>query len=188
MPVILTNAETEAVILYLDGITAGSHVLDGTVTNHPLSDGSQRTDGRIIRPRTLSISGTVGAFFSREGQLVGDERVDEVVGILRELQVAATRVSVSFPGRAPIDDMQVERFTEDFDPTENPPISIELKEVRTASRRAVLLEPTGASTGQPRAEFADGLEESQERGALPSKSISATIIDGVFGFAGLGSL
>jgi hypothetical protein len=186
MSVVLLNAETEQPVLYLDGIERASHAFDAVVTNHPLSDGSQRTDGRQIRPRLMSLSGTVGAFFSRDGQLLGDERVDEVVGILRELQVSATRLVVQMPGRAPIESMQIERFSEDFDASENPPITVDLKETRTASRRQILLEPIGASTGAPREEFAAGLEEAEERGTLPNKSLSAAGIDGVLGLLGLG--
>lgn len=173
MSVVIINAETEATVLYLDGVERGSHTFDGVVTNHALSDGSQRADGRKIRPRTLSVSGTMGAFFRRDGQLEGDARADEVVGQLRELQVAATRLSVIFPGRAPIEDMQVERFSEDFDASLNPPLSVSLKEVRTASRRQILLEPAGASPGEPTEQYQAGSAEAEERGTLPSKSLLA---------------
>lgn len=186
MSVVVTNAETETVVLYLDGIERGSHTFDGVVTNHPLSDGSQRTDGRLIRPRTLSLSGTFGAFFGRDGQLVGSPRVDEVVGILRELQVAGTRLVVQFPDRAPIEDMQLERFSEDFTPSLNPPLVIDLKEVRTASRRQVLLQPAGATEGPPRADVEAGQAETEERGAVPNKSLSAAALDSLSGLLGLG--
>lgn len=185
MSVVVINQETEATVVFLDGVERGTHTFDGVVTNHPLSDGSQRADGRKIRPRTLSVSGTFGAFFRRDGQLEGDPRVDEVVGQLRELQTAGTPLSVVFPGRAPIEDMQIERFSESFDASLNPPLAVDFKEVRTASRRQILLEPAGASAGQPREDVQAGQAETQERGSLPNKSLGAAIADGLRSAVGL---
>jgi hypothetical protein len=90
--------------------------------------------------------------------------------------VAATPISVQFPGRAPVPSMGVERFTEGYDPTTDAPISIDLKEQLTAtSRRVTLLQAPGAAAGAPRPDVAPGLADVAERGTLPNRPTSLVI-------------
>lgn len=186
MSVVVLNEETDEVVVYLDGVERGSHVYEGRITDHPLSDGSTRADGRTVRPRTLSLSGLFGVFTVRDGQLTGDARADEVESILRELQVSATPLAVQFPGRAQIESMGLERFSVVLDAGIDSPFSADFKELRTASRRQVLLEPVGSRGGGPREDIAPGVAETEERGTLPNKSLGAAGIDALLGLVGGG--
>lgn len=187
MPVVLVNEETEQVVLTLDGIERADQVFDGIVTDHPMSDGSTRADGRKIRPRTLSLTGTTASLAVVEGQLTGDARTEEVISTLRQLQVAATPLAAQIPGRAPIESMQIERFTEGYDPTENAPLTVSLKEILTASRRQVTLQ-AGARTGSFRDDIAAGREETEERGLVPNKALGASALDTLANLAGVPGL
>ncbi len=187
MAVVLINEDTQGTVATLEGIERGSHSFPGVVTDHPLSDGSQRADARKIRPRTLSLIGTAAAFAQREGEPTGDARVDAVIGRLRELQVNATPLTVVFPDREPLVNMLLESFGEEFSGQISSPIALELKEVRTASRRAILLQPAGAAPGPPRADIAPGQAETEERGATGPKPLQSTAAAGLdFGASLLG--
>ncbi len=184
--VVFVDETTELVVLVLDGIESATVSYDGVVTDRSVSDGSARTDGRKIRPVRLSLAGTTAPLVVRAGQLIGEPRSQEIVDTLRNFQVAATPLAVEIRGKRPLESMQVERFTEATDRTTNTPITIELKEIVTATRRRVNLQPAGAAAGVPRADIADGLSETVERGTLPNKSLLAGVADSLFGLLGGG--
>jgi hypothetical protein len=164
--VTLIREDTQTVVLTLDAVISGSQVYDGTITDHPMADRSQRSDGITIRPRILGITGRVG---TTAGLDAGPAKAGRIVAALRDLQVSQIAVVVQFPGREGIPSMAVERFSEDYDPTDDPPLTIDLKEQRTASSRTVTLAPVAPT---PRADVAAGQADVAERGELPTRPVS----------------
>lgn len=172
MPVTLIRADTLQPVLTLPGIVSGTHLYDGTVTDHPMADRSTRADGVLLRPRVLTLSGRIGT-------LMGDGTpgaAGRVIAALRDLQISQVAVIVQVPGREGIPSMAVERFDEGIDRTNDPTLTVQLKEQLTATSRTVTL---AALPPTPRPDVAAGQADTEERGVLPtrSKSISAAGVD-----------
>lgn len=149
----LINDDTNVVVLTLDGIDSMSVMYDGQVTTRPVSDRSDRTDGRIIKSTRVSLGGNIPTVqqFSPTSQ-VGWARVQQVRDALLDLRQSGTPVTIYQLGEDGIPSMQVERFSIDRNDTYNPPISVDLVERRLATSRTVNLAPVpraAAPVGPP---------------------------------------
>lgn len=182
---ILIREDTEETALVLRGIGRWSHDHPGVVTDRALSDRSTRADGRLIRPRRLSLSGQI-ADLAGDG-LLGEARVAEVLEELRDLQVDGVILSVTIPGVPSVPAMTVESYRASST-GQSPNIAIELKEFRTASTRTIQLAASSASEGGPTEQYAPGQDPGEERGEVATQpvSVGAAALDTLGGILGVG--
>lgn len=162
----LIREDTITVVVTLDAVISGSHLYDGTITDHPMADRSQRSDGITIRPRVLTLSGRVGTLMGLDAS---PAKAGRLLAALRDLQVSQVAVTVQIPGREGIPTMALERFDEGLDRSSDPPLTLQFKEQLSASSRTVSLAPIAPT---PRRDVAAGQADVVERGELPTRTVS----------------
>lgn len=172
---------TEATLLNLPGAVAFSHNFPGSLTTHAMADGSVLTDGRVIEPETLTISGKLST--TSLGSTPEDPA--RIRRTLEQIRQAGTRVSVQFPDWSAFR-MMVGSWVVDGDETQDPGFTINLGEAQLASSSRVSVEALpGANPGPPRPDVAAGLASTNERGTVPT-SLAASLANSAD--AGLGGL
>lgn len=174
-----TQIGTGATAVQIDVLDNQTYTTTSTATDHPVEAGSDISDHIIDKPDTLQLV----AFFAQslddiENQIRASEtRAQDVYQKLLELKKSKERNTV-FTSKREFENMVIERVTEPRERSDGITVTIDLKEIKTATSQVVAAPPSRDQKNEKRNQ---GKKPKSPADAAQEASMATKIFDYVGG-------